>query len=63
MGRYILTEPAKADVREIIAYVRQRNPAAARRLRTRLFSAISMLADFPGTGHLREDVTDEPLRF
>ena len=63
MGRYLLTDLAKSDIREIVDYIRQRNPDAARRVRRELQEEMRKLADFPGIGHLREDVTDEPLRF
>jgi antitoxin ParD1/3/4/toxin ParE1/3/4 len=63
MARYVLTDPAKQDVRDIVGYIRQRNPDAATRVRTQLREAMRRLADFPYMGHLRQDLTDEPLRF
>lgn len=63
MGRYVLTDRAKADVREIIAYVRRRSPKAAKQVQADLREAMRRLADFPRSGHLREDLTDEPVRF
>ena len=63
MGRYVLSAPAKADIREIVAYIRQRSPDAAKRVRRELQEEMRRLADFPTMGHLRQDVTDEPLRF
>lgn len=63
MARFVVTDLAKNDVREIVAYIRQRNPDAARRVRAQLREAMQNLAEFPGIGHLREDLTDEPLRF
>jgi len=63
MSRYILTEPAAGDLREIVAYLSERSPVAARRVRGELRAAMQRLARFPHIGHLREDLTDEPLRF
>jgi plasmid stabilization system protein ParE len=63
MARYVLTDLAKADVREIASHIRKRSPEAARRVRAELRTAMRRLAQFPGIGHLREDVTDEPVRF
>lgn len=65
MGRakYVVTDSAKADVREIIAYLRQRSPQAAKTVRLKLHSDIRRLGDFPHLGHSREDVTDPSLRF
>lgn len=63
MARYSLTGPAKADVREIVAYVRQRNTRAATRVRSELQATMRQLADFPGMGHTRPEVGDDTLRF
>jgi antitoxin ParD1/3/4/toxin ParE1/3/4 len=62
MGRFLLTGPAKADIREIVAYVRERNPSAAPKVRQNLQQAMRRLADFPGIGHVRNDLSDESLR-
>jgi antitoxin ParD1/3/4/toxin ParE1/3/4 len=63
MAPYLLTNLAKADVREIVSYIRKRSPEAATRVRGELRDAMRLVAEFPGIGHLREDVTDEPIRF
>jgi plasmid stabilization system protein ParE len=63
MPRYVLTDSAQDDVREIIEYIRARSPQAAARIRAELRSAMQRLAAFPNIGHLRVDLTDEPLRF
>ena len=63
MARYVLSEPAAEDVREIIAYLRARSPQAAKKVRADLRAAMRMLAEFPHIGHVREDVTDKPVRF
>jgi len=63
MARYLLTESAKADVRQIVAYIRQRSPGSATRVRSELRAAMRKLAEFPGIGHTRADIPDEGLRF
>jgi antitoxin ParD1/3/4/toxin ParE1/3/4 len=63
MARYVLTTLAATDIRAIVQYIRQRSPRAAKTVRAQLRAAMSKLAAFPGMGHLREDVADEPLRF
>jgi toxin ParE1/3/4 len=63
MGRYLLTDSAKADIREIVDYIRQRSPAAATRVRTELRDEMRRLADFPRIGHRRLDLAAEHLRF
>jgi plasmid stabilization system protein ParE len=63
MAQYSLTDSAKADVREIVNYIRQRNPGAGTRVRSELRAAMRKLADFPGMGHARADVGDDALRF
>jgi toxin ParE1/3/4 len=63
MARYVLTDRAKHDVQQIVSYIRKRSPTAPRRVRTELRDAMRLLAEFPGIGHLREDLSDEPLRF
>ncbi len=63
MGRFALTDLAKSDIMRIVDYIRPRSPRAARQVRDELREAMRRLADFPGIGHLRADVTDEPVRF
>ena len=48
MGRYVLSAPAKSDIREIVACIRQRNPDVAKRVRRELQEKMRRLSDFPG---------------
>jgi plasmid stabilization system protein ParE len=48
---------------EIIAYIAANNPAVAVRVRDRIFAAFSRLADKPGRGHRRPDLTPQDVRF
>jgi plasmid stabilization system protein ParE len=62
-ARFVLTPPARDDLAEISAYTRRDSVQAARRVRTELREAMRRLAQSPLTGHLREDLTDEAVRF
>jgi plasmid stabilization system protein ParE len=62
-ARYVVTDSARADIRAIIVYLRERSPQAAKAVRSRLHNDIRRLADFPNIGHLRKDVTLQTLRF
>lgn len=44
-------------------YLAQENPNAAHTLLDALFEAMDKLADNPLLGHLRQDLTDHPVRF
>lgn len=61
--RYSLTPAARADLVDIDDYIRKDSAEAAERVRARLRQAMRKLAEYPGMGHLREDLADEPLRF
>jgi len=50
MGRYVLTVPAKQDLKEINRYIALFNPEAARRLKTRIQQQCKRLADYPNMG-------------
>ena len=63
MGRYLLTDSAKADIREIVEYIRQRSPSAATRVQSELRAQMRRLADYPGIGHRRLDLAGDDLRF
>jgi plasmid stabilization system protein ParE len=61
--RFSLTPAARADLFEIDDYLRQESPPAAARVRAELRAAMRKLAGYPGIGHLRADLAEEPLRF
>ena len=62
MPRFVLSETAADDLRDIYDYIAADDPAAARRVLEDLRTAMHRLADHPGLGHLREDLADEALR-
>jgi plasmid stabilization system protein ParE len=63
MKQYQLTPSAAGDLDAIYEHIAQDNLSAAGRMLQRFTEAFRMLADQPGMGHLREDLTDEPFRF
>ena len=63
MRRFTLSPAAARDVREIWSYIAADSVKAARRVRLELFEACQRLAENPGIGHVREDLTDQPVRF
>jgi len=63
MKRFKLSPEAAQDVREIWAYIASDSIKAARRLRLQIFDACQRIANNPGIGHSREDLTDKPVLF
>ena len=63
MSRFLLTPTAKEDLQEIADFIRQDSPDAAKRVVRKLRESMVQLAGTPWMGHLREDLTDEPIRF
>ncbi|MDZ8260781.1 type II toxin-antitoxin system RelE/ParE family toxin [Nostoc sp. ChiQUE01b] len=50
MSRYVLTIPAKQDLKQINRYIIRYNPDAARRLNEKIKQQCKLLADFPNMG-------------
>ena len=63
MKGFKLSPEAARDIREIWAYIAQDSAETARKIRLSLFNACHLLAENPAIGHLREDLTDQPVRF
>lgn len=62
--RYRLTPQARRDLLFIWEFIARDDIQAAERLTERMERAFRLLAEFPGTGHKREDVeTSEPVLF
>lgn len=55
---YRISVRANADIETICDFVAEDNPNAAHRLDLQIHDAIKLLAQFPGMGHGRADVTD-----
>jgi toxin ParE1/3/4 len=62
-ARLVLSPEAAADLREIVDFIAEDNPAAARRFLSRLRAEMDRLATTPGIGHRREDLTGSPVLF
>jgi plasmid stabilization system protein ParE len=63
MSRFALTRRAATDLEEIVLHVADDNLGAAYQLRDRFFDLFDRLARMPLMGHLRPDLTPEPVRF
>ena len=62
-SRCFLSVAAEQDIDEIITYLAQENPVVAQTFLDALFDAMDNLAEYPELGHLREDLTDRPVKF
>jgi plasmid stabilization system protein ParE len=63
MNRFVLTPAAEGDLLKIIEYLEGDNPHAVLRVVDALDEAMQRLAENPGIGHVRPDLTDEDVRF
>lgn len=64
MSRYQLTESASDDLREIVAYLAEHaGEETSLRVEDGLFVKFASLAEYPGQGHSRTDLTPLPLLF
>lgn len=64
MSRYLLSAEAESDLDEIRAYLMQQGGTRlVRYVFGDIRKALNFLADTPGAGHLRPDLTDEPVKF
>lgn len=60
---YFLSPAAEQDIDEIVSYLAPESTKAAFTLLDSLYAAMDKLAENPMMGHLREDLTDKPVRF
>jgi len=63
MNSFRLSPEAARDIEEIWEYIARDSVRAARRVRLGLLAACRRLAQHPGLGHRREDLTDKPVLF
>ena len=63
MSAYIIAPRALADLDDIWLYIAQDSISAADHVLDEIYAAIKKLAQMPGMGHTREDLTSRPLRF
>jgi toxin ParE1/3/4 len=60
---YVLTPEAQAHIDEIGAYIAHDSLDAALKVYDAFEEAFGQLAERPGLGHSRQDLTDRPLKF
>lgn len=63
MNTFRLSPEASQDIIEIYEYIAQDSVEAAQRVRLELLKAMRGLAEMPGNGHRREDLTKGPVLF
>ncbi len=63
MNKYVLNVDAEQDLNEIWEYIADDSIDAADRWIAKLFDAFESLAQSPGIGHKREDLTALPVLF
>src|ERR1700733_10978276 len=61
-GFYLSLE-AERDIDEIVTYIAEENSTAAHKFLDTLYDAMEKISDNPHLGHLREDLTDKPVKF
>ena len=61
--KYRVTRSAQRDLEKIYDYIAEDSVRAAGRMIERFSASFRKLAETPGLGHLREDLTSEPFRF
>jgi plasmid stabilization system protein ParE len=62
-ARFAFAEEAETQLLEILGFLADESESAAVRVRHAIYDAVGKLADRPGIGHTREDLTDRPLKF
>ncbi len=60
---YVLSSIAEQDIDEVITYIAQENSQAAYDFVDALYESFEKLADNLYLGHVREDLTEQPVRF
>ena len=62
MKGYLLTQPAAADLDEILDYIASQNAQTAVRVATRFAALFDRISQTPGIGHPRDELRDAALR-
>jgi plasmid stabilization system protein ParE len=63
MPGFVLAPAAVDDLSEIWLHIAAESAATADRIENQMFEAFERLAQHPGLGHRREDLTDRDVRF
>jgi toxin ParE1/3/4 len=61
--KYTLFSLARADIQEIVHYIANDNPAAARKMKVTILAACEAISQHPLMGQSRDDLTLTPVRF
>lgn len=62
-SRYQLSQNAAAEIDQILDYLAEQSEDAAFRVGSALIEAFELLAEQPGIGHWRRDLTDATYKF
>ena len=63
-ARYVLAPQAASDLVEIWRYIKeQTSGTTADRVESAILERMALLAETPGAGHRRKDLTDEDVKF
>ena len=62
-SRFVFTEEAETQLLKILDDLADESESAAVRVRDAIYDAVGKLAERPGIGHTREDLTDRPVKF
>jgi plasmid stabilization system protein ParE len=63
MNQFVLTPAAEGDLLIILEYLEGERPSAALRVLDALEQAMQFLAENPGVGRVRSDLTGQEVRF
>jgi plasmid stabilization system protein ParE len=64
VSRYRLSPEARDDLRDIRQYlINEAGLGVARRVMRDIATALELLSARPGLGHVRQELTDEPVKF
>lgn len=63
MSRYILSHGAELDLFDVLNFRERRSEKAALALERQFIDAFIYLSEWPGSGHVREEVSGAYLRF
>ena len=63
MNHYILSNQAYRDLRDLRESIAERNPAAARRIGSRIDNTLSLLAEYPLMGSIRAELPPDLRAF
>lgn len=61
-SRFVFTKEAEIQLLEILDYLAGSESAAVR-VRDAIYDALGKLAERPGIGHTRQDLTERPVKF